>query len=167
MRCLRQCPGGTTEIVEVSSRIVSAGCPNANQICSSPVAGFLPAIVACLQGLHTEACTTVAVDPTESTATATATMMPIGSASAHPVLGNIFERGAGFNTGAILTLIGGTFTTVAKLTVTSLSSVLGQTDTAFVGGELSGTFTGGTGYSASDTITMNDGTIILVTVDEE
>jgi len=92
--------------------------------------------------------------PTGTTATATAIMLPVGT----PV---VVARGSGYRIGEI-TLTGGTFTEAAVVTITKLSTVSGQDETDFGGGELNGTFTGGTGYSATDTITMNDGTVVIV-----
>jgi hypothetical protein len=89
------------------------------------------------------------------TATGSTIMLPVGSAS-------VVNRGAGHHVSDTLTLVGGTFTDVAQLTVATVSTIAGQDETSFTGGELTGTFTGGSGYSVSDTINLTDGTVIVV-----
>ncbi len=151
MRCLRQCPGGTTEIVQVSSRIVRAGCPNVNQVCSSQSTGSLPAITVCVQNLHTESCVSAA----RRRATATTTMLPVGTPT-------VVTPGAGYAPGDELSVVGGTSTETAVLVVTNGKTVLGQDETDYSASEENGTFTGGSGYLVSSTITMSDGTVVVV-----
>jgi hypothetical protein len=95
---------------------------------------------------------------TDSVATATGTtiMFPVGVPST-------VARGSGYNASSgSLDLVGGTYTSVASINIVNFSSVAGQDETIFTGGELTGTFTGGSGYAVSDTITMSDGTVIVV-----
>lgn len=94
-------------------------------------------------------------DRVSAAATATATMRPTGV----PVT---VARGFGYTNLSELTVLGGTFTSQAILTVSLLSTVLGQDEFDYGGGELNGTFTGGSGYNPSDTITLNDGTVVTV-----
>jgi hypothetical protein len=90
-----------------------------------------------------------------ATATATATMLPVGI----PV---VVAPGAGYSIGVELTLTGGTSTEAGKILIDSVATVLGQDETNYSAGEDEGTFSGGTSYSVSDTITMSDGTVVVV-----
>jgi hypothetical protein len=87
-------------------------------------------------------------------ATATATMRPTG-------LVTTVARGSGYTIGD-LTVVGGTFSTVALLTAVNFSTVAGQTQANYTGGEFTGTFTPGSGYNGGDTIALSDGTVITV-----
>jgi hypothetical protein len=89
-----------------------------------------------------------------NTAVATATMLPI---TATPV-----ARGSGYSTLSELTLVGGTFSTAGVVLPTSLSTVNGQDETNYGGGETVGTFVPGTGHAISDVITLSDGTEVTV-----
>jgi len=93
--------------------------------------------------------------PGEDTATATATMEPVGT----PVT---VAPGSGYAPTNELTLVGGTFTEAGVLVVGSVKTILGQDETNYSVAELNGTFVGGTGHAASDSITMSDGTVVLV-----
>lgn len=92
-----------------------------------------------------------------NTAVATATMLPSSAA--------VVARGSSYTTGLELTFVGGTSTTPGVAIVASLSTVSGQNETAYGGGETAGSFGGGTGHAVSDQITLSDGTV--VTVDAE
>jgi len=95
-----------------------------------------------------------ASSPTGTTATATATMVPGGA--------SVITRGSGYGSVSTLTLVGGTSTETATFTITGRSTVAGQDETSYTGGELTGTFTGGASYSVSDTVTLSDGSVITV-----
>jgi hypothetical protein len=88
-------------------------------------------------------------------ATATATMRPVGVPA-------VVARGSGYSTGQTLLLLGGTFSSQASVIVSLLSTVAGQDETNYGGAEFFGTFTPGTGYNISDTITLSDGTVVTV-----
>jgi hypothetical protein len=90
-----------------------------------------------------------------NTAVATATMLPQGI----PVT---VARGSGYNSSSELTVNGGTATTPAVITPTSFSTVAAQDETDYDGAGSNGTFTAGSGYGVSDTITLSDGTVITV-----
>ncbi len=90
----------------------------------------------------------------ESTATGTARMIPVGT----PTLIATFQNAVG----EILTVAGGTFSEVTKIVVDSVHTVAGQNQINFSPGEDNGTFTGGDGYAISDTITLSDGTVVVV-----
>lgn len=92
-----------------------------------------------------------------NTAVATATMRPVTAA--------VVARGSGYITGLELTFVGGTFTTPGVAIVAAVSTVSGQDETAYGGGETAGSFGGGTGHAVNDNITLSDGTV--VTVDAE
>ena len=91
----------------------------------------------------------------DSTATATATMLPSGQVFT-------FAPGSGYSVGDTLTVVGGTFSTAATLDVDSVKTILGQDEDAFGVGEGEGSFVAGNGYDPSNTITMNDGTVVTV-----
>ena len=74
----------------------------------------------------------------------------------------VADRGSSYRPGMDITLLGGTFTTAGILNVDSISTIAGQTQADFVGGEFTGTFSAGNDYSPSDTIIMSDGTVITV-----
>ena len=88
-------------------------------------------------------------------ATATATMRP----TSIPV---VVARGSGYTTSLELTVAGGTFSTAAAVIVSQLSTVAGQDESNYGGGEFIGSFTPGSGYNADDTITLSDGTVVTV-----
>ena len=90
-----------------------------------------------------------------ATATATATMRP--NRTPTTVAG-----GNGYSVDDVLSVVGGTSTTTATLDVTSVKTILSQDEANFAGGEDMGTFTAGTGYAGSDTITLSDGTVVTV-----
>lgn len=92
-------------------------------------------------------------------ATATATMFNVVSGPDLPVSSDV---GSNYFVGDEITLTGGTFTEAAVLTVAKLSTIAGQDETNFGGGEFIGTFSGGSGYDAADTITLSDGTVVTV-----
>jgi len=93
--------------------------------------------------------------PGEGTATATATMVPVGT----PL---IVTPGAGYLVGDELSVTGGTKTETAVVVVDSVGTTLGQDETAFDSGEDEGSFTGGAGYSVSQTIFLSDGSAVIV-----
>ena len=90
-------------------------------------------------------------------ATATATMKLVFSQTT-------VTRGSGYNDASSLTLsvLGGVSSSQAPLDVNSLSTVSGQTEANYSGGEITGTFVPGTGHSALDFITLSDGSGVLV-----
>jgi len=70
--------------------------------------------------------------------------------------------GEGYLVNAELAVVGGTSTETAVITVDSAKTIAGQIVTNFNGAEDNGTFSGGTGYAMSDSITMTDGSVITV-----
>ncbi len=88
-------------------------------------------------------------------ATATTTMVPVGTASA-------VAPGSGYSPGNELTLVGGTSTETGVLVLSNVKTILDQDETNYSVTELNGTFTGGESYLVSSTITMSDGTVVLV-----
>ena len=99
---------------------------------------------------------TAITDQLGTTATATATMRPVGV----PVT---VARGVGYSGSSILTIVGGTTANGSvQIDVSLLSTVPGQDEADYGGGENNGTFVAGTGYSASDTIALSDGSVITV-----
>lgn len=73
----------------------------------------------------------------------------------------VVTRGTGYSINDTLTVVGGTFTSAATLTVTALSTIAAQDETAysvFVGGDGAG----GTAYVVNDVITLDDGSTITV-----
>jgi hypothetical protein len=88
-------------------------------------------------------------------ATGTAIMLPTGIPTAA-------NPGAGYDIGTEHTVVGGTFTEAAVIIVSQVKTVLGQDETNFVVSEFDGSFTGGTGYIVSETLTMSDGTVVVV-----
>ncbi len=91
----------------------------------------------------------------EAFATATATMIPVGTPAT-------VTPGLGYKPNDELTVVGGTSTETAVVVVSFVKTILNQDETDYDAGEDQGSFTGGSGYVASDTITMSDGTIVLV-----
>ncbi len=89
-----------------------------------------------------------------SKAIATTTMIPVGT----PVVVGSFQNAVGEE----LTVLGGTSSQAAKIIVNSVHTVVGQNQINFNPGEDNGTFTGGDGYVATNTITMSDGTVVVV-----
>lgn len=69
--------------------------------------------------------------------------------------------GSGYSVNDVLTAVGGTGT-AATATVTHLAPVDAQDETDYDGAGDNGSFTAGTGYAGSDTITLSDGTVITV-----
>lgn len=167
MRCKITALDGSTEIVERFWKEFQVSCPKINQLCSGRSSAFVSAITVCVQGLHTGECdvvaqicrsntgTAVAREPDE-TATATATMIPVGIPS------TVSPGSGGYFANQELTVVGGTSTETAILVVGSFKTILGQDETDYSVGELDGTFTGGSGYLVSSTITMSDGTVVVV-----
>lgn len=95
-------------------------------------------------------------DKLGNAATATAVMRPVAILS-------VAARGSGYNAGSgDLTVVGGTSTEAAVVNISSFSTVAGQDETNYSGGETTGTFTAGSGYDVSDTITLSDGTVVTV-----
>ena len=95
-------------------------------------------------------------DPTAgTTATGTSTL---GALTA-----TVVARGSGYVVADVLTFVGGTQTEAAIFDVNNLSTVVGQDETYFNNSPTTeGTFVAGTGYAATDTITMSDGTVVTV-----
>ena len=167
MKCKITAIDGSTEIVERFWKEFHVRCPKINQRCSSRSSAFVSAITVCVQGLHTGECdivaqicrsdtgTAVAREPDE-TATATTTMIPVGIPS------TVSPGSGGYSASLELTVNGGTSTETAILVVDSVKTILGQDETDYSVGELAGTFTGGSGYLVSSTITMSDGTVVVV-----
>jgi hypothetical protein len=91
------------------------------------------------------------------TATAIATMLPQGAVV-------VDDGGSEYSVSDVLDLVGGTFSTVAQITVDTVGTIAGQNETHFdLGGEPPhGTFTGGADYNVNDTITLSDGTVVTV-----
>ena len=90
-------------------------------------------------------------------ASASTRMTPVGSAVA-------VAPGAGYRVADELVVVGGTFTEVTTLIIASVKTVLAQDETNYEVAELNGTFTQGTGYLNSETLTMSDGTVVVVDV---
>lgn len=96
------------------------------------------------------------------TAIAIANMRPLSQTFGGVV---VFNAGSGYSPNDELTLVGGVFTEVALLIVNSVTTLIqagGTSGANFNGTGNNGTFTGGSGYLSSDTITMDDGTVVLV-----
>ena len=91
----------------------------------------------------------------EAFATATTTMIPVGTPAT-------VTGGVGYKPPDELTVVGGTSTETAVVRVSSVKTILGQDEVDYTASEDNGSFTGGSGYTASDTITMSDGTVVLV-----
>lgn len=75
---------------------------------------------------------------------------------------SLAATGSSYRPGMDSTLAGGDFTTAAVINIDSIGTIQGQNQTNFSGGEITGTFTPGSGYETSDVITLSDGTVITV-----
>lgn len=91
-----------------------------------------------------------------ATATAIATMKAISA--------TVSAGGSGYHptVSDTLTVSGGTSTTAAIFSISTVASVLSQTAANFNGAGNNGTFAAGTGYANGNTITLSDGTIVTV-----
>jgi hypothetical protein len=90
-----------------------------------------------------------------ATATGAATMLPVGVPA-------VVNPGSGYAVSGELSVLGGTFSEQAVLVVGSVKTILNQNEVDYSPGEGTGSFTAGTGYTVSDTITMSDGTVVVV-----
>lgn len=75
----------------------------------------------------------------------------------------VANRGVSYSSGGgSIVLVGGTFSEVATFAIASFSTITGQTETNYTGGELTGVITPGTGHATNDIIIMSDGTVVRV-----
>jgi len=86
----------------------------------------------------------------------------LGTATMVPVSADVVAPGGGYAPTNELSLVGGTSTETGVLVVDSVKTISGQDELDFDSGADEGSFTGGTGYAATQVITMSDGTTVTV-----